>query len=156
ELGPAVTAGQRFLRVADEAARAYRQLKRRSGVVDFQDLLVLARDLVRDHPAVRERLQRRYRFLLIDELQDTDPVQMELAELLCGAELTGGKLFAVGDAKQSIYKFRGANVHLFQGLRRSMPHEGRLSLTRNFRSQPAVLDFVNALFGPEALEDYDP
>ena len=60
----------------------------------------------------------RYRFLLIDELQDTDPVQMELVESLCGAGLTAGKLFAVGDANQSIYRFRGADVHLFQGLRR--------------------------------------
>src|SRR5262249_42102614 len=100
DLAGAVVVGQRLVRVADEAARAYRQLKRRHGVVDFQDLLVQARDLLRDHPEVRERLQRRYRFLLIDELQDTDPVQMELVEYLAGAGLTGGKLFAVGDHAQ--------------------------------------------------------
>jgi ATP-dependent helicase/nuclease subunit A len=159
----AVTAGQRFLRVAEEATRAYRQLKRRSGVLDFQDLLVLARNLLRDHAAVRERFQRRYRFLLIDELQDTDPVQMELAEHLCGAELTEGKLFAVGDHKQSIYRFRGANVQLFLDLRQRVPHDGRLGLTRNFRSQPAILDFTNALLGPgpadgpasPGMPDYD-
>jgi ATP-dependent helicase/nuclease subunit A len=165
----AVTAGQRFLRVADEAARAYRQLRRKSAVVDFQDLLVLARNLLRDQGAVRERLQRRFRFLLIDELQDTDPIQMELVQYLCGAGLTAGKLFAVGDHKQSIYRFRGADVALFQNLRQSMAHEGRLGLTRNFRSQPAILDFTNVLLGPgpadpararegpfSGLEDYEP
>jgi ATP-dependent helicase/nuclease subunit A len=162
DLPATATVGQRFLRVAQEAVQAYRQLKKRNGCVDFQDLLVLARDLLRDHPQVRERLQRRYRFVLIDELQDTDPVQMELVEHLCGAQLTHGKLFAVGDHKQSIYRFRGADVHLFQDLRRRMPLEGRLGLTQNFRSQPAILDFINALLGPgsaeasSGLEDYEP
>src|SRR5205085_7371503 len=98
---------------------------------------------------------RRYRFLLVDELQDTDPVQMELVEHLCGGALTAGKLFAVGDHKQSIYRFRGADVSQFQKLRHSMPHEGRLGLTVNFRSQPAILDFTNALFA-DKLEDYEP
>jgi ATP-dependent helicase/nuclease subunit A len=146
-LPAAVEVGQRFLRVAAEAQQTYHERKRRHGVVDFQDLLVLARDLLRDNAEARTRLQERYRFLLIDELQDTDPVQMELVESLCGAELTAGKLFAVGDASQSIYRFRGADVYLFQGLRQRMAHEGRLGLTINFRSQPALLDFTNALVG---------
>ncbi|MCC6420355.1 MAG: UvrD-helicase domain-containing protein [Gemmataceae bacterium] len=162
DLVTAAETGQRFARVAEEAARAYRQLKRRHGVVDFDDLLVRSRDLLRDHPDVRERLQRRFQFLLIDELQDTDPVQMEFVELLAGAGLTGGRLFAVGDHSQSIYRFRQADVKLFQQLKRRMPHEGRLDLTVNFRSQPAILNFANALFGPGSvprandLEDYEP
>jgi ATP-dependent helicase/nuclease subunit A len=165
EFGLAVRVGQSFVRVAAEAARHYRQLKQRHGVVDFQDLLTRARDLLRDHAGVRERLRRRYCFFLIDELQDTDPVQMELIESLCGTGLTGGKLFAVGDASQSIYRFRGAEVQLFEDLRARMPSEGRLSLTQNFRSQPAILDFVNALVGPsqpsgatspDGLEGYEP
>src|SRR5206468_451186 len=127
-LDEAVAVGRRFLRVAGEVAHAYRERKRLHGVADFQDLLLLARDLLRDHPAVRARLQDRYRFLLIDELQDTDPVQMELVEALCGGGLTAGKLFAVGDYKQSIYRFRGADVYIFQELRRRVAHEGRLGL----------------------------
>jgi ATP-dependent helicase/nuclease subunit A len=154
DVAAAVEVGQRFLRVAGEAVQTYRDRKRQNGVVDFQDLLILARDLLRDHPDVRARLQERYRFLLIDELQDTDPVQVELVELLCGGGLTAGKLFAVGDQSQSIYRFRGADVHLFRSLRRQVPHDGRLGLTRNFRSQPAVLDFANALLG-RRLEDYE-
>ncbi len=150
----AVRTGKRFLRVAGEVIHAYRKRKRRAGVLDFQDLLVLARNLLRDRPDVREHLQRRIRYLLVDELQDTDPIQMELVENLCGGGLTSGKLFAVGDHKQSIYRFRGADVQQFQKLRLSMPHDGRLGLTRNFRSQPAILHFANALFAGR-LQDYD-
>lgn len=154
-LPAAVAVGQRFLRVAAEAQQTYRDRKSLHGVVDFQDLLTLARDLLRDNLEVRARLQERYRFLLIDELQDTDPVQMELVEALCGGALTAGKLFAVGDKSQSIYRFRGADVHLFQRLRERVAHEGRLGLTINFRSQPAILDFTNALVG-HRLTGYEP
>jgi ATP-dependent helicase/nuclease subunit A len=150
-----VEVGRRFLRVATEVLRTYRERKLTLGVVDFQDLLVLARDLLRDRADVRARLQERYRFVLIDELQDTDPVQMDLVEYLCGGGLTEGKLFAVGDSKQSIYRFRGADVRLFQGLRQRVPHDGRQSLTKNFRSQPAILDFANALFA-RRLIDFEP
>jgi ATP-dependent exoDNAse (exonuclease V) beta subunit len=146
EVGEAVRVGQRFLRVADAAARAYQQRKRSEGVVDFQDLLARTRDLLRDQPEVRAALQRRYRFILIDELQDTDPVQHELVEHLCGDSLTAGKLFAVGDHQQSIYRFRGAAVELFTELRRRVPEPGRQALSINFRSQPAILHFANALF----------
>src|SRR5262249_13821700 len=110
DLEEAVLVGQRFLRVAGAVVQAYQERKRTLGLVDFQDLLVLARDLLRDRADVRARLQDRYRFVLIDELQDTDPVQMELVEYLCGGGMTAGKLFAVGDSKQSIYRFRGAEV----------------------------------------------
>jgi ATP-dependent helicase/nuclease subunit A len=167
DLEAAIEVGQRFVRVAAEAIRAYDQLKERYGVLDFQDLLVRARDLLRADSGVRERLQRRFQYVLIDELQDTDPVQMELVELLTGQGLTLGKLFAVGDHSQSIYRFRGADVALFQNLRRGMAPEGQLNLTCNFRSQPAILDFANALVGGHfdgaaarlrqtGLEDYVP
>jgi ATP-dependent helicase/nuclease subunit A len=154
-LAEAVAVGQRFLRVAAEAARAVQDRKQRAGVVDFQDLLVTVRDLLRDHRDVRQSLQQRVRFVLVDELQDTDPVQMEVIEHLCGVGLLHGKLFAVGDHKQSVYRFRGAEVALFQDLRRRVAAEGRLGLTVNFRSQPAVLQFVNALFR-RRVADYEP
>lgn len=154
-IADAARVGQLFLHVAIAADNAYRQRKRRAGILDFQDLLVLARDLLRDREDVRSSLRSRFRFLLLDELQDTDPVQMELVELLCGPGLEHGMLFAVGDHKQSIYRFRGAEVGLFQKLRQSVVSEGRLELTRNYRSQPGVLKFVNALFS-RRIEDYQP
>jgi ATP-dependent helicase/nuclease subunit A len=154
-LADAVAVGRRFLRVAREAVRTYREHKSAHGYVDFQDLLLLTRDLLRERADVRARLQARYRFVLLDESQDTDPVQMELVESLCGGGLTAGKLFAVGDRKQSIYKFRGAEVKLFDALRQRVPHDGRQDLTVNFRSQPALLDFTNALLG-RRLSGYEP
>jgi len=141
----AARVGQRFLRVALTVVEAYQQRKAQAGVVDFQDLLVLARDLLRDRVEVRESLQRRYRYLLLDEMQDTDPVQLELVKLLCGAECNRLPLFSVGDSKQSIYRFRGADVALFDGLRSSARPDDLLQLTRNYRSQPGILQFVNAL-----------
>src|SRR5262249_4346091 len=102
---------------------------------------------------VREQLRRRYRFILIDEQQDTDPVQMEVIDALCGVGLRHGKLFAVGDSKQSIYRFRGARVELFRELRQQMPPDGRQELSVNFRSQPAILHFANALLGKHFTDD---
>jgi ATP-dependent helicase/nuclease subunit A len=147
--------GQLFLRVAGAADDEYRRRKRRGSALDFQDLLVLARDLLRDNAEVRDAVRARFRFLLLDELQDTDPVQMELVRLVCGPGVEAGALFAVGDHKQSIYRFRGAEVELFRNLRASVAPAGRLALTRNYRSQPDVLGFVNALFA-RRVPDYEP
>ncbi|MEJ5277583.1 MAG: UvrD-helicase domain-containing protein, partial [Thermogemmata sp.] len=146
---------QHWLAVALWVAKDAHRRKSQEDVLSFQDLLLRCRDLVRDHPNIRKELQDQYRFLLLDELQDTDPVQMELIKCLCGDQLTSGKLFAVGDHKQSIYRFRGAEVELFLQLRQQMPPEGRLDLTRNFRSQAGVLHFVNALFR-QHLSEYVP
>ncbi len=154
-LAEAAVVGQRFMRVTAAVSRVYLERKRSLGLVDFHDLLTLTRDFLRDRPDLRARLQNRIGFVLIDEFQDTDPVQMELVEYLCGGGATEGKLFAVGDSKQSIYRFRGAEVRLFQDLRRRVAHDGRQVLTINFRSQPAVLDFVNALFATR-LADFEP
>jgi ATP-dependent helicase/nuclease subunit A len=126
-----------------------------AGRLAFHDLLVRARDLLRHHPEVRTALSERYSHLLIDEFQDTDPIQIELAVLLTapGADAgpwhelapAPGRLFFVGDAKQSIYRFRGADISLFLRVRQQMV-EAPLQLTRNFRSVPGVLRFVNHLF----------
>jgi ATP-dependent helicase/nuclease subunit A len=155
DLSPGIAVGKRFLRVTKEAVAAYQTSKRRHGVVDFDDLLRMTDALLRDNPEIRARLQDRYLHVLVDELQDTDPTQMGLVESLTGGGLTSGKLFAVGDHKQSIYRFRGADVSLFQDLARRVPHDGRQTLSVNFRSQPAVLAFVNELCR-EAMEDYEP
>ncbi|MBO0700160.1 MAG: UvrD-helicase domain-containing protein, partial [Zavarzinella sp.] len=155
EVEKAAVVGQRFLRVALSVVESYQERKARAGVVDFQDLLVLARDLMRDRAEVRESLRQRYRYLLLDEMQDTDQVQMELVDLICGVGIEHDKLFAVGDAKQSIYRFRGAEVALFEKLRAAVRPEGRLQLSRNYRSRPGVLHFVNALCSLRFAE-YEP
>jgi ATP-dependent helicase/nuclease subunit A len=144
--------GRKFLLVAAHCDAAYAIAKRRRSELDFDDLLEKARDLLRDRPEVRRACRATYKRVLVDELQDTDPVQMEFIGLLTN---TDERLFAVGDAKQSIYRFRGADVTLFNGLCERVPEPGRQNLSVNFRSQPAILDFVNALIEP-AMKGYEP
>ena len=125
----------------------YQRRKAAAGLLDFLDLLLLARDALRASPAVTRYFRRRFRFLIIDEFQDTDPLQVEVARLL-----TAGRpesLVVVGDAKQSIYRFRRADVALFRALSEEAartPGQAVLHLTQNFRSRPAILRFVNRVF----------
>ncbi|MBI2824094.1 MAG: UvrD-helicase domain-containing protein [Planctomycetia bacterium] len=151
-------AGLALLRVAEPILTRYEARKRELAALDFDDLLILARDLLRgpNGEDARRQLSSRLELLLVDEFQDTDPLQVELVKILCGEQLAGGKLFFVGDAKQSIYRFRGADPRVFRQLREAIPSEGQLPLNRNFRSQPAILDFVNALFCERLGPNYEP
>jgi ATP-dependent helicase/nuclease subunit A len=117
--------------------------RRRDGRLEFHDLLVHARHLLRTDDAVRRALGAQYRYVLIDEFQDTDPIQAELAVRLTDGE--EGRLFFVGDPTQSIYRFRRADIGLFLGTR-DLHADGLVRLTRNHRSVPGVLDWVNDLF----------
>jgi ATP-dependent exoDNAse (exonuclease V) beta subunit len=138
--------------------------RRADGTLAFHDLLVLARALLRDDangPRVRRRLHNRYRHLLLDEFQDTDPIQAELAALIAAdpdAPITGrtwhelpvraGQLFFVGDPKQSIYRFRRADIALFLKAREHYGVGGGLvGLTANFRTGADVVGWVNDVFG---------
>ena len=126
----------------------YRRLKAERGVLDYLDLLLKARDALRDREPVRRHFRQRFRLLIIDEFQDTDPLQVEIARLLAGD--APGALVVVGDAKQSIYRFRRADVGLFRRLsEEAAARAGHkvLHLTQNFRSRPAILRFVNRAFG---------
>ena len=129
------------------------------GWITFQDLLIRARSLLRDYPVVRECLKQEYRALLIDEFQDTDPIQYEIVLYLCevqnvsavdwkDVQLMSGKLFIVGDPKQSIYAFRGADLEAFDRVVRKIQDSGGVvyELSTNFRSHHAVLDVVNEVF----------
>ncbi|HEX8204269.1 MAG TPA: UvrD-helicase domain-containing protein, partial [Isosphaeraceae bacterium] len=139
--------GLRFARLAAEAVAEFDRAKHEAGAIDFDDLLRRTRDLLRDGPAsVRAALAGGIDALLVDEFQDTDPIQGEILELLAGADPAGGRLFLVGDWKQSIYRFRGARPRIFQDFRDRFGPPGRLALTENFRSVPGLLDFINALF----------
>ena len=125
----------------------YAAQRRREGRLTFHDLLVLARDLLRDQPAVRRAAGRRWRRLLIDEFQDTDPLQVELAHSLAGdgGEPEAGRLFFVGDPKQSIYRFRRADIGVYRQARDAHAG-GLLQLSASFRTVPGVVAAVNAVF----------
>jgi ATP-dependent exoDNAse (exonuclease V) beta subunit len=136
----------------------YERLKARAGCLDFLDLLRRARDLVRGDQVVRAELQRRYTQIYVDEFQDTDPLQVELLLLLAAAEPsesdwhrvrpTPAKLFLVGDPKQSIYRFRRADVTLYESVKRQLVAAGAevVHLTVSFRSVPDIQSVVNAAF----------
>lgn len=125
-------------------AAAYAEAKDRESALDFEDLQLRARDLLRDDAAIRERERLRFRSIMVDEFQDTNRLQTQLLDLL-GAGDDGGKdVFLVGDELQSIYGFRHADVAVFRERREAS--EAVLPLTLNYRSRPEVLAAVNELF----------
>ncbi|MDP6868000.1 MAG: UvrD-helicase domain-containing protein [Acidimicrobiales bacterium] len=140
------------LRAADE--------RRRAGSLTFHDLLVVARDLLANPNSgseIRAALHDRYRYILLDEFQDTDPVQLELALLLTDPDAAAdsridgfspvpGSLFLVGDPKQSIYRFRRADISLYLLARDSLA-ASEVALTENFRTTVPIIDWINAVFG---------
>jgi ATP-dependent exoDNAse (exonuclease V) beta subunit len=133
--------------------------RRREGTLEFHDLLVLARRLVRRSPTARRALHDRYTHIVIDEFQDTDPIQVELVTLIAtdvddvanlpwqGLDVAPGRLCFVGDPKQSIYRFRRADVALFREACNSFSAGRPVSLVQNFRTVPTVLQWINHVFG---------
>jgi ATP-dependent helicase/nuclease subunit A len=149
--------------------------RRRAGQLEFHDLLVLARSLLRDPlngPWVRARLHARYQRLLLDEFQDTDPIQIELAVRIAAADpldtaagsqpwdsvpVAPGHLFVVGDPKQSIYRFRRADISVFLKAEGRFGPDGGgvVELTTNFRTGEAAIDWVNRVFAVLMAEPPD-
>ena len=129
--------------VADIAAGLERR-KRDERVVTFDDLPILAKRLLHDHPEVALRYRQRLGALLVDEYQDTDPLQDGVVRLLTEHGAPAPELFVVGDEKQSIYRFRGADVTVFNR-RRALDSILSQPLRENRRSLPAIVDFVNAV-----------
>ena len=145
----------------------YEELKAAHGALDFLDLLLRARDLVRERQDVRSHFQHRFTCLFVDEFQDTDPLQAELLLLLAADDPAArdawsscpvpGKLFVVGDPKQSIYRFRRADVGIYSRVCRQLEAHGarRVQLTTSFRGVPNVQRAVNAAFAPLMTGDRD-
>jgi CRISPR-associated exonuclease Cas4 len=143
----------------DELMEEFEQFKRNAAVLDFDDLLLRTRKLLAKHEEVRQAVANRYTRILIDEYQDTDPVQSEILFLITSEpggsgpwqqrKLRPGRLFPVADPKQAIYRFRGADIACYmearmaieQGLPRNI-----LRVTANFRSRPRILEHVNSCF----------
>jgi ATP-dependent helicase/nuclease subunit A len=139
---------------------AYEAAKQSAGCLDFHDLLIHTRNLIRDQSDVRNDLQRQITHYFVDEFQDTDPLQVEILMLLAGNDPTvtdwqesnviPGKLFIVGDPKQSIYRFRRADVELYRAVQRRLVAQGaqEVRLQVSFRSAPQIQDVVNAALAP--------
>jgi ATP-dependent helicase/nuclease subunit A len=134
-------------------ARAYDAAKRREGVLDFEDLQLTARDLLRTNKGIREREHLRFAAIMVDEFQDTNRLQCELIDLVADGPARP-ELFFVGDEFQSIYGFRHADVQVFRERREA--EGGGLALVRNYRSRPEVLAAVNYLFNDEFGDGFQP
>lgn len=142
----------------------YDEAKRRIGRLDFTDLLIRTRNLLRDDAESRIHFQRRFTHIFVDEFQDTDPLQAEILLLLSSGDPdiddarrvspVPGKLFLVGDPKQSIYRFRRADFALYRTLHDSLVSRGveQVRLTRSFRSVPDIQRAINHAFGPEMAD----
>lgn len=145
----------------------YEAAKVARGALDFTDLLIRARDLLRDHRDVRVDFQRRYRRLFVDEFQDTDPIQAEILLLLAADDPDvrdwtqvrplPGKIFIVGDPKQAIYRFRRADVETYWQVRRHLEAAGARTCTLRtcFRSVPTLQRAINHVFAPLMTGDRD-
>ena len=142
-----------LLRAAEEFARE----RLATAQLGFSDLLLLSAALLRENPDARDQLGARYAHLLVDEFQDTDPVQAEVCLLLASPSSEGndwrsvrprvGGIFVVGDPKQSIYRFRRADIQVFELVKRRFEEFGAvLALTQNFRSTEPIEQLVNKHF----------
>ncbi|OLS33753.1 exodeoxyribonuclease V subunit beta [Bacillus sp. MRMR6] len=138
--------------------------KQERGLVDFQDLLLSATRLLRDHVEVRNYFKQRFTHLLVDEFQDTDPVQAEMMLLLTGEDVgesdwkkqvpKAGTLFIVGDPKQSIYRFRRADISTYHFVMKKIVENGEvLRLTSNFRSVESIGHYVDNIFESKFLTE---
>jgi ATP-dependent exoDNAse (exonuclease V) beta subunit len=139
---------------------AYETAKAKAGALDFLDLLLKTRDLIRDNSGVRASFQQRFKRIFVDEFQDTDPLQAEILLLLAADDPTAtnwrqtrpvpGKLFLVGDPKQSIYRFRRADVGIYRSVYEMLQSAGarRVTLRTSFRARPNIQRAINAAFEP--------
>ncbi|MCB0326600.1 MAG: UvrD-helicase domain-containing protein [Bdellovibrionales bacterium] len=128
--------------------------KMKEAKIDFDDLLIKSYEMLKHHPSVRAHYQSVFSHFLIDEFQDTDPLQMKIFSLLLGgneqqmfSHEQKQRLFIVGDQNQSIYRFRQASVEIYQKVRKQIQEKGQeLSIHQNFRSTEKILSWVNDSF----------
>lgn len=159
------------LEVFKAATQEYDRLRQEAGLLNYQDLLLKAADLLRDKPRIREYFRSRFTHLLVDEFQDTDPIQAEVMLLLTADSPhrtdwhaccpVPGSLFVVGDPKQSIYRFRRADIVTYNRVKDIVLSTGGevVTLQVNFRSSPSLIDWINHTFAkdfPRPATEYAP
>lgn len=149
----------RLLELLKEFIKKYDERKHKTGYINYSDMLLKARDLLRDNYRVRKSFQDKFKYILIDEFQDTDPLQVEIAFYLAedsdngfadrwdDVVLRDNALFIVGDPKQSIYHFRRADLATYNTVLEKLKDRSHyIELEQNFRSQRSIIEWVNALF----------
>lgn len=136
-----------FRKLLEHFDERYAFEKHNRGMLDFSDLSILTRNLLRDNKSIRNRVSSRFKLIMVDEFQDTNFLQDEIIRMIAN-----DNLFAVGDENQAIYGFRNAEVALFQQEKERARDGGYLiELTENFRSQPQILDFIDFIYDREGM-----
>ncbi|WP_027368116.1 ATP-dependent helicase [Desulfocurvibacter africanus] len=129
-----------YLEILGNMAKGYQAIKQRHGLLDYDDLLFVFERLLTEREDVRERLRERFRYIMVDEYQDTNKVQARLVKLMAGLQ---GNVMAVGDDAQSIYAFRGASVANILRFPKEYPGALVIRLEQNYRSTQPILDLAN-------------
>lgn len=146
-LGMKGDALSQLMDLAADVQAEYEALKAEKSLLDNDDLLTRAYDALKDNPLVRAEFAGKFKMVMVDEFQDTAQQQVELVRLLCGAD--GRELCTVGDAQQSIYRFRGADVSVFRRKKKEVERSGQgvsCSLDVNFRSHANILAYADKIF----------
>ncbi len=147
-LGLAHPLADELMSLAREVADHYDKAKRQAGVLDNDDLLTKTLEAFESHPDIAVRYQNKFKLVMVDEFQDTSQLQIDLISYLAGENLS--HLCTVGDVQQSIYRFRGADVHVYEKHKRTMQEPEIdaccVELSKNFRSHPDILSFVDRVF----------
>jgi len=161
----AIQLAQAGARIYERILQQYQDWKHQHTYFDYDDLLIETVRVLKTYPEIRRNYNRQFKHILVDEFQDTNPIQYELVNLLRldKDKREAAKLFVVGDPKQSIYRFRGTEVRLFNEAKRALSGEDH-PLLLSFRSQPALLEWFDACFSQimgtedqstESLEEFE-
>jgi DNA helicase-2/ATP-dependent DNA helicase PcrA len=130
--------------------QGYQRHKREHQLLDFDDLLVFLQQLLKSHPDIRERISSSFKYIMVDEYQDTNKIQAEILYLLTGAHQN---IMVVGDDSQSIYAFRGANFRNIMEFPKMFPDTRIITLEENYRSVQPILNLTNVIID-QATEKY--
>ena len=145
-----------FYRAFSQINAQYEEATLKNGQLDFEQLLELTRRILNDYPEIARDYARRFRYILVDEFQDTDELQAEIVGKI--RESGDVKVLYVGDDKQSIYRFRGANVEVFNNTEADFKSKGKETetLDKSYRSHPDLVKFHNVFFGKVMGRDRGP
>ncbi len=153
--------------LAIDVEKMFEEKKKEAGFLDYDDLLIYTEKMLREEKDIRQKYKKKFSAILVDEFQDTNDIQRKIIYYLCedlnycaadanNLKLAEGKLFVVGDRKQSIYSFRGADLHVFERVKEDIEKQGGVivNLQENWRSNKTIIDFVND-FSPYLFKNFE-